>query len=302
MSDEATQKQNAGTRYPFINLEKAIGRAKELFDADQKGREMTIAGAFGTWGYSEKSSGGFQTIGALKMYGLLKDSSGGDSRKVGLTDAALRYFRDEREEEKKKLAREFALKPKLIAALWDDWSTTPPADTIARSHLKTERGLNDQGARSLLAIYKENLAFTELKAGDKVAEPPVGTGASVSNKVPAKVGDYVQWTSNGSDQFKHPAKVTWVAEDGSHLRVHGSMTGIPMADVTVVDAPKPPPPSGLQQAKVQTAVQEAGAGQPDISVLLVGSRLQITADVNAEGLAKLKKVLDQYEQILKLLQ
>ncbi|MGM4963969.1 hypothetical protein AB7714_10720 [Tardiphaga sp. 1201_B9_N1_1] len=157
-----------GTRFPFINLEKAIGRAKELFDADQKGREMTIAGAFSVWGYSEKSSGGFQTIAALKMYALVKDSSGGDSRKVGLTDSALWYFRDEREDEKKKLAREFALAPKLIAALWEEWQASPPADPVARSHLKAERGLNDQGARTLLAIYKENLNFAELKAGDKV--------------------------------------------------------------------------------------------------------------------------------------
>ncbi len=160
--------KNVGTRFPFINLEKALGRAKELFDADHKGREMTITGAFSVWDYSEKSSGGFQTIAALKMYALVKDSNGGDSRKVGLTDSALWYFRDEREEEKKKLAREFALAPKLIAALWDDWQASPPADPIARSHLKAERGLNDQGARSLLAIYKENIAFAELKAGDKV--------------------------------------------------------------------------------------------------------------------------------------
>jgi len=102
------------------------------------------------------------------MYALVKDSSGGDSRKIGLTDSALWYFRDEREDEKKKLAREFALAPKLIAALWSDWQASPPADPVARSHLKAERGLNDQGARSLLAIYKENLAFAELKAGDKV--------------------------------------------------------------------------------------------------------------------------------------
>ena len=38
-----------------------------------------------------------------------------------------------------------------------------PADTVARSHLKAERGLNDQSARSLLTIYKENLAFADLK-------------------------------------------------------------------------------------------------------------------------------------------
>ncbi len=164
----ASDSKSAGTRFPFINLEKALGRAKELFDADQKGREMALSAAFAVWQYSEKSSGGFQTIAALKMYGLLR---AGDTRKVGLTDAALRYFRDEREEEKNKLTREFALKPKLISALWKDWRATPPADTIARSHLKTDRGLNDQGSRSLLSIYKENLAFTQLKADDKVPDP-----------------------------------------------------------------------------------------------------------------------------------
>jgi hypothetical protein len=170
MSETDTNSKSAGIRFPFINLEKAIGRAKELFDADQKGREMTLTAAFDVWGYSGKSSGGFQTVAALKMYDLLKDSNGGDSRKVGLTGRALRYFRDEREDEKKKLSREFALKPKLIAALWTDWHTTPPADPIARSHLKAERGLNDQSARSLLAIYRENLDFSELKSGDKVPE------------------------------------------------------------------------------------------------------------------------------------
>lgn len=155
--------KSAGTRFPFINLEKAIGRAEALFKSDPKGRSMPIAGAFGVWEYSEKSSGGFQTVGALKMYGLLKSVSGKEGRKLVLTEEALRYFRDEREEEKQKLAQAFALRPRLIAALWEDWRASPPADAIARSHLKADRGLSDQAARSLLAIYKENLAFANIK-------------------------------------------------------------------------------------------------------------------------------------------
>src|ERR1700685_3618168 len=99
----ASDPKSAGTRFPFINLEKAMGRAKELFDADTKGREMSITAAFDVWKYSGKSSGGFQTIGALKMYGIIKDSGSGNSRKIALTDAALRYFRDEREDEKQKI-------------------------------------------------------------------------------------------------------------------------------------------------------------------------------------------------------
>jgi hypothetical protein len=162
--------KKAGTRFPFINLKKALERAKLLFDADNRGRELGVPAAFAVWGYSGKSSGGFQTIAALKAYGLLKEGGGADARKIGLSEEALRYFRDERSEEKAKLRKLFALKPKLVAALWMDWGATPPADTIARSHLKTEAGLNDQSARSLLAVYKENIAFAEIKGTGKIPE------------------------------------------------------------------------------------------------------------------------------------
>jgi hypothetical protein len=63
------------------------------------------------------------------------------------------------------------------------------------------------------------------------------------------------------------------------------MTGIPMKEATVVDPPAPLPPGGLQGAKQDGAA----SGAPDISVLQVGKRLQITADVDKEGLAKFKR-------------
>lgn len=40
----------------------------------------------------------------------------------------------------------------------------------------------------------------------------------------------------------------------------------------------------------------------EMSVLLSGKRLQISADVDAEGLSKLKEILTKYEEILKMLQ
>jgi hypothetical protein len=113
-----------------------------------------------------------------------------------------------------------------------------------------------------------------------------------------KIGDYVQWSSDGAEQFKRPQKVTWVSEDGSYLRVLGSMTGIPASETSVVDPPKPPPLGGMAAA---AAVQNVGRATKDINVLLTGNRLQITADVDAAGLATLKQMLDKYEEILKLL-
>lgn len=130
--------------------------------------------AFQTWKYSEKSSGGNQTISALKMYGLIDDSGNNEQRRLFFTPKGLRYFRDEREDVLAELKREFALAPPLMRSLWNKWGTTPPADNIARSYLKIDLQMSDQSARSALGTYKENLDFAGVKAGDKVAEIKVG--------------------------------------------------------------------------------------------------------------------------------
>lgn len=302
MSDDTDRpsKGKAGVRFPFINLEKALGRADELFMADPAGREMSVPSAFQVWEYSEKSSGGFQTIGALKMYGLLEDTASGDNRKVKLTSNAIKYFKDEREGERRKLLQTFALKPKLLSSLWHDekWEAAPPADSIARSHLKVDRGLSEQAARSLLAIYKENVDFAGLKGYDT----PLGKTEEIKSEIEekfrhtAKVGDFIQWTSDGVDQFKPARKVEWVSPDGKYLRVFGSPTGIKMSEVQVVkdpgtaDATPPLPPPGNGEGQ-----------QAPFTVYQVGKRLQITADVDAAGLKKLKDLLDKYGEILDML-
>lgn len=43
-----------------------------------------------------------------------------------------------------------------------------------------------------------------------------------------KVGDNVQWTSQGTDQFEEPKKVTKISDDGKFAFVEGSNTGIPI--------------------------------------------------------------------------
>jgi hypothetical protein len=42
--------------------------------------------------------------------------------------------------------------------------------------------------------------------------------------------------------------------------------------------------------------------EDDFSVLLQGNKLKINATVDLDGIARLKQVLDKYEEILKLLQ
>ena len=289
-------------RFPFINLEKALGRAESLYKADHRGADMSVPTAFAVWSYSEKSSGGFQTVAALKMYGLLVDSAADGGRRMKLSEKALRYFRDERDEERAKQLREFALEPPLLRSLWNQWGSELPSDTVARSKLKIDRSLSEQSARTLLGLYKENLVYTGLKGHGKL--PKEGGELDLplpadGEEAPAKAGDYVQWTSNGVNQFRIPRRVVWVSDDGDFVQVHGSPTGIPMDEVKVVEPPAPPKPSAGATAPADKPPQDTDGN--DINVYLTGARLQITADVDDKGLKKLKKVLEKYEEILKLM-
>jgi hypothetical protein len=116
-----------------------------------------------------------------------------------------------------------------------------------------------------------------------------------------EVGDYVQWTSDGVDQFKPARKVRQIQD--RHAWVDGSQTGIPISEVTVAEPPAPILVAKLTApAKSGPSDNEGGDGN-GISVLVTPQgRLQISADLDVKGIGKLKQMLEQYEQILKLLQ
>ena len=236
---------NVGKRFPFISLEKAVDRAEKLYAADRNGRPMAVQTLYGVWEYSTKSSGGHQTIGALKAYGLMeKDGQG----RVGLSANALRFFKDERLDEKERLLKLFALRPKMFGFLWKNWGDTPPADNVARSYLKLDLGMGEQQSRSLLSVYKENLDFAKLKGGDTVVE--------------------------GENDDDDEEEEVSTPESGA---------------VAMTGAKAKPPSGGL------------GSNENIYSVQQAGNRLKITADVDSEGLNKLKLLIEQYDQILKLM-
>jgi len=235
-------------RFPFIDLEKALGRALTMYNADRNGRPMALQTLYEVWEYSPKSSGGHQTIGALKAYGLIaKDNQG----RIGLTDNAQRYFKDERPLEKERLLKLFALRPKMFGYLWSVWGDAPPADNVARSFLKLDIGLGEQQSRALLGLYKENLNFAKLKGGDTIIE--------------------------GDDEDD---------EEDAEVNTQTSDAG------TAASA---------DLGKGSRAPKSEGNTLENFTVQQVGRRLKIAADVDLEGIKKLRLLLDQYEAILKLM-
>ena len=169
MSDQVTKrKRQSRPRFPFITLRKAIARAEQL-EKLAGDHPVQVLDAKSAWGYSASSSGGTQTIAALKAYGLLEESSNGNARKLILTDDAIRYFRDEREDVRTSLRKKFAFSPKAMAEMFAEWRSGLPSDIVARSHLKVEKEFTEKAVEEFLVIYKDNLAFSDLQSSDMVS-------------------------------------------------------------------------------------------------------------------------------------
>lgn len=99
--------------------------------------------------------------------------------------------------------------------------------------------------RSLTCVKSGNAEVTPvpgLTDSGGVLSQPSGNRDSGSNK--ATVGDLVQWTSNGVDQFTEPKKVDEITADGQWLYVADSKTGIRVSEVTVIDSAAAPSPAG----------------------------------------------------------
>src|SRR5208282_3841664 len=80
-----------------------------------------------------------------------------------------------------------------------------------------------------------------------------------------EVGDYVQWTSDGVDQFKPARKVRQIQD--RHAWVDGSQTGIPISEVTVAEPPTPIPVAKLTTPFKSGPSDKEGDGD-EISVLV----------------------------------
>ena len=83
-----------------------------------------------------------------------------------------------------------------------------------------------------------------------VITPEVKTGDEKSPNL--QVGDEVQWTNQGVDQFDKPRKITGISDDGKYAFVEGSNTGIPIEELNK--------PKGEQENATQEKQKQEGGG------------------------------------------
>ncbi len=295
----------------MFDLGKAVERAKAVYEKAQH-HPVGVSVLSDAWGMKSDDGRVWRSAAALIQYRLLTDSGTGKTRKFQITDTAKRIILDTApESERRKRALESAaLAPMIHKELWDKYRTARGlAESVIKTYLTIDREeageapYSPSAAEEVLNTYRASLAYAGISDSDGVttADETKGDSAERSDNldelIRPKVGDYVKWTSGGVDQFDS-RKVEWVSEEGSHLRVFGSPTGIPTIEVEIVD---PPAPHQATHTLAIDGSSQESASPAEITVYQVGGRLQITANVDIQGIEKLEKMLAKYKEILKML-
>jgi hypothetical protein len=177
----------------------------------------------------EKSSQAFQTLAALKYFGLVEYEGTGAARAAILTEDGRNFLRAQQDTIKKEILKRCALKPPQIAAYWKAWGADRPPDPICLDELVMKGKYTEGAAKTFLGVYDDTIAYAGLSNSNKSEEN------DEEDKPTVKVGEFVQWGSGGVLQFEEPRRVARLSDDGQFVFVDNSRTGLPIGEVTVVE-------------------------------------------------------------------
>lgn len=167
-------------------------------------------------------------------------SGKGDDRKVAVSETAERIIRNA--PDRQALVRQVALAPKIHSEVWTHYSSTGlPHDDIITRYLKWERPkgsqFTDDAVGGFITRLRATFAYAGIGTADKMVDAD-GDDESDGDEEKPKVGDFVQWTSQGVEQFPTPQPLKGISPDGAFGFVEITNTGIPMDQLTVAEAPK----------------------------------------------------------------
>lgn len=234
-------RQGRSPSYPVMPVDKAIEQARALFQKEGL-YAVPLTSAFSAWGYSDKSSGGRQTLATLKYYRLIDVEGEGDTRKVRISDLARKIILDDREDqtERRALIKEASLYPNIHQVLFDKYPNGLASDSTVRHFLVFDHHFNQDAANELIAEFKLTASYAGLFGSSEKEEK--------TDKIVDKfsVGDYIQWEIGGQIQWRTPwmiAEIQKHSDGNKYCRVTGTGSDlgkegwIPMDQAIAADSP-----------------------------------------------------------------
>ncbi len=223
-----------GPSYPYIGLEESIGMTRKVYDFAKRAPAQTEAVMTEAWKFSPTSSGSQKTLAALRSFGLVEDVPGTNGKSIKLTQRSIHILLETGETPQKRAeVQKAALSPRWYSYCWKTWGKEmPPA---MRSNLLIEHGFIESTIEDFLKNYRKTIAFAGLLDnmlfGNEGEEPPKSTDSF-------KVGDYVQWESQGVLRMPEARKLTHYSPEGDYGFVDGYATGIPVKELIAGEVPE----------------------------------------------------------------
>lgn len=240
-ADAAKQSRHRSPNYPYLNLPTAIEKVRLLFK--EIGRHpVGIPVLIGKLGYTAKSSSGKKALGALRAFGLVQDSKSDGDQLVKLSHRALDIVADYKEGDPEWVAAvaKAARSPKLHSLLLQKYENAlPPDDELKRYLVRVyDPPFTDAGAGEFIAELRSTLAFSE-RHSPAVDTSKNGSGPETP-QIEVQVGSYVNWTSQGVDQFPESVKVAQIVDgpDGKkYAYVEAEYEGALPVDQLTLESP-----------------------------------------------------------------
>jgi len=297
IGDLSMAKQSPG--YPHIPLNKALDRAKKIFEADRT-NVVDRESAAKHLGYTSVSGASDQMLAALGHYGLVSPAGKGQTR---ITSLGVDIFAPEDETAKKK-ALYIAGKLPSVFKMIDSHFDTRPSESTLKNWLIREEFI-DRAIQPVMKAYFRTLDF--LKQEGAIESGASSTDESANVDVPsdngvvyggANVGDLIQWEVDGTFKLLNPTRVRQVTDDGEWVFVDGSESGIPMQEI-IVEKNSTPPPATITPPTLALATPPTPDVPPEGSFTLssgkvkdVSFEVRVTGEVNQTVIDRIIKYLE----------
>lgn len=229
---EAVKKiRQRSPNYPTVGLEEALERVGKLFKEDGRAGAPTEIAAKHI-GYSAAHGQAYSVLSALKKFGLLDEGKG----RVFPSQRAIELLNLPANDPRRLQAlKDAALSPPIYKELVEQHAKTGlPGNEALEAELVTYKSFNPKAVAGFVRDFRATLEFaglSDLSVLDSMAKVADGGAKRV------KIGDYVQWETNGILRFPKATKVTGFSDDGQFVMVEGQNGAAPINEIIPAEPP-----------------------------------------------------------------
>lgn len=237
--NQTKRTRHRSPNYPGFGLREAVSKIRVLYKADGLAAANKMA-ALKHLGYDKLHGEAGRTLSALKAFDLVSER---DNR-IKLTQNGIDIVvRPDGDAVRQEALRKSAQHPEVYAWVLKHYAGSGlPGDESLKAELKAVKKFNRRAVDGFVKDFRDTLVFSGLSANGVVdSTQDEGDEAEESDRCAVRVGDYVQWESQGVLQFPEPLRVRALTDDGEWAFVDGSETGMPVDELTIQDAPREQP-------------------------------------------------------------